>query len=109
MYVGATWMHPAARAELHLHGEDPQARIVGTHLANAGIALQESMLILAFAVPNQINRQAAKLALIATLADRHMLSERYFGLAPDAVDQPPDATIAEWARTVVATIQNSSV
>jgi predicted amino acid dehydrogenase len=100
MYVGATWMHPAARAELHLHGIDEAARKVGSHLQQAGVDINEAMQVIAFVVPEQMNRQTAKNALIQTLHAEQKLSFSYFGSEPQAINATDD-TYLEWARQAV--------
>ena len=103
MYVGATWMHPAARAELHLHGIDEAARKVGSHLQQAGVDINEAMQVIAFAVPEHLNRQTAKIALIQTLHAKQKLSTHYFGTEPDTLDVT-DNTYLEWSRQLVGKI-----
>lgn len=83
IYVGATWLHPAARAELHLQGLDPEARIVGENLTRLGLGLNQAMKMLAFPVPQEWDRQTVRHHLIAALAREKSLSDVYFGPAPD--------------------------
>ena len=59
--VGATWLHPAARAEKHLKSEK-------TSSAN----------VTAFRIPDGINRQHVKVALIDQLRKANRLSEELF-------------------------------
>ena len=109
LYVGATWLHPAARAELHLHGDDPQVRIVGAGLEQAGIDANAPMRILAFLVPSQLNRQEAKMDLIGALANERLLSEHYFGPSPESPRQPDDASMSTWTATVIAFLRERSL
>lgn len=109
VYVGATWLHPAARAELHLHSSDPEVRVVGDWLARAGIAATTPMRVLAFHVPSSLDRQAARMDLIAALAQEHMLSDSYCGPAPEPDRQGVSTSLSEWTATVIAFLREQGV
>ncbi len=80
IYVGATGMHPATRAWLHLHNPDPE---VGRILARYPAAKVDSLDVLAMRLPPEVSRVETKLALIARLSREQLLSERYVGGAPE--------------------------
>ena len=102
IYVGATWMHPIARAELHLHSNDPNARIVGEHLSEASVGL-ENLSILSFSVPDSMKRKRLKIGLINQLAENNLLSELYFGIHVERAFSIEDAEI-DWLDSVIAQI-----
>ena len=104
-YVGATWIHPAARAALHLHASDDDARIVGIKLEEQGISLNEPMLILAFALPGGLNRKEAKVALISSLAEQNLLSSNYFGLPPGSSSPTLSSELRRWVDDAVQAIK----
>ncbi|HEY1014720.1 MAG TPA: hypothetical protein VGE07_18560 [Herpetosiphonaceae bacterium] len=102
MFVGATWLHPAARAELHLHGNDPAARIVGAQLEPLGISPDAPLRMLAFPVPAALDRQAARMDLIAALGREGLLAASYFGPAAAQAPADGDAPLGAWTAAVVA-------
>lgn len=108
MFVGATWLHPAARAELHLHGDDPAARIVGAHLEPLGISPDEPLRMLAFPAPAGLDRQAARLDLIAALARDGLLAGGYFGPPAESPPADPAAPLGAWTATVIARLRASA-
>jgi hypothetical protein len=105
MYVGATWLHPAARAELHLHGMEAEARVVGEKLAPLGIDPKEPLTLLAFPVPDGMERQECRRALIAQLAQTQDLSAAYFGPAPESMRFDDASELGQWVKQVAETIK----
>ncbi|MDP3891249.1 hypothetical protein [Nocardioides sp.] len=76
LYVGATWVHPAARAELHLSNEnaDPRSVAIRKRLAAPG---GTPPTIIGLPVSADADRQALKHALIAACRDRGWLSQEF--------------------------------
>ncbi|HEY0734333.1 MAG TPA: hypothetical protein VGD69_05465 [Herpetosiphonaceae bacterium] len=109
VYVGATWLHPAARAELHLHGSDPEVRVVGDWLARAGIDATTPMRVLAFRVPSSLDRQAARIDLIGALAQEGWLSDDYGGPFPEVPRQQERTPVSAWTATVIAFLREQAV
>jgi hypothetical protein len=83
VYVGATGLHPATRAWLHLHDPDPD---VGRIAARFGREAVPPLDVLAMRVPEGIARADVRDALAARLADEGLL--------------PPRA-VADWPRPLV--------
>ena len=74
VYVGATTLHPATRTWLHLHDEDPN---VGRLRARfAGLA-DEELDVLAYELPDGVDRQQVRHGAVARLAEEGLLSERH--------------------------------
>lgn len=84
LYVGATWLHPAARAERHLHAEtdDPRSLALREVVGRLG----ESPTIVGLPVPPPLERQASKASLIEACADRGWLAAEFIG--PGRQDAP---------------------
>lgn len=76
-YIGATWLHPAARAERHLHAETQDPRSLA--IREVVRALDTSPSIVAVPVPSDLDRQAMKWALIRESADRGWLHADFVG------------------------------
>lgn len=100
-------MHPVARAELHLHALDENARIVSAGLEKQGISLDKSMRILSFEVPDNHDRREAKTSLILALAKQNLLSDIYFGPAPDLAFSVSSVELEDWVSSVVHVIKIS--
>jgi len=81
-YIGATWLHPAARAERHLHGETDDPRSLG--IRELVERWETSPVIVAVPVPPELDRQVMKRALIAGCAAREWLAEAFIGGAEEA-------------------------
>jgi hypothetical protein len=96
VYVGATGLHPATRAWLHLHHDDPE---IGRVAAGYADVAADDLDVVAVRVPDDLDRQHAKRAAIAALAARGFLSERYFGEAPESA-----ATTVPAAERLVSAI-----
>jgi hypothetical protein len=95
IYVGATLLHPAARAELHLSGDDPEARVLGRLYPERGGVIDERLRFVSFELPPQSDRAAVRQQMMGVLAREHLLSERYFGPTPDRTLRPP-AELEGW-------------
>jgi hypothetical protein len=95
VYVGATGLPPDTRTWLHLHDPDPA---VGRVAARYPQAATEPLDVIAVRVPADAPRGEVKEALVAELATRGLLSDRYVGDPPGA--GPPTA-----ASAVAATAQ----
>lgn len=81
VYVGATRLPPQVRTWLHLHDVDPAVARVASRYPSAA---QEELDVLAFPVPDHLDRAAVKQAVVTELHDRGLLGERYVGDAPIA-------------------------
>jgi hypothetical protein len=100
IYVGATGLHPAVRAWLHLHHEDPE---VGRVIARFPAAATDPLDMLALRLPDHSSRPDTKAALIALLAEEQLLSEHYVGDPPVPITAP--AECVQQARMLVARIR----
>lgn len=100
-------MHPVARAELHLHALDKNARIVGVGLEKQEISLDNAMRVLTFEVPDNYDRRKAKTSLISTLAKQNLLSDIYFGPAPDLSFSASSVELEDWVSDVVRAIKTA--
>jgi hypothetical protein len=98
VYVGATALHPATRAWLHLNHTEPD---IGRVAAGYPDAAREDLDVVAVRVPDAVDRRDAKRAAIALLAQQGLLSERYFGDAPTAAD-PAVVPAAERLVSLIA-------
>ena len=98
-------MHPVARVELHLHASDENARTVGVNLEKQGLSLNDPMRVLAFEVPDSLERKEAKTALISALARQLLLSDIYFGVAPDPSFSTSCSELKYWVNDVVQAIE----
>src|SRR4051812_27166000 len=85
VYVGATGLHPAARAWLHLRDPDPE---VGRAAALYPDAAHAPLDVLAQRLPAQVPPCAVKAALIARLAAGGLLSAGYVGAPPRRRPKP---------------------
>lgn len=72
-YIGATWLDPAVRAELHLHAatDDPRSLM----LREAAQSDPDNLAILALAVPEGGDRAAYKAALTQACAQASALAD----------------------------------
>lgn len=100
-------MHPVARAELHLHALDENARIVSVGLEKQGISLDKSMRVLSFEVPDNHDRRKAKTSLISALAKQNLLSDIYFGPVADLSFSVLSVELEDWVSDVVQAIKIS--
>lgn len=100
VYVGATGLHPAVRAWLHLHHEDPE---VGRVIARFPAAATDPLDMLALRLPDHLSRPDTKAALIAVLAEDQLLSDHYVGDPPAPITAP--AECVDVARLLVARIR----
>jgi hypothetical protein len=82
---------------------DEAARKVGNHLRETGVDITEDMQVIAFAVPEQLDRQKAKIALIQILHAGQKLSASYFGSAP-GIPAIEDDMYLEWGRQMMKII-----
>jgi len=96
VYVGATGLHPATRTWLHLHDDDPN---VGRLRARYPSSATEELDVVALRLPEGVDRQEVKHAVVARLGERGLLSERHGCDAPAAV---PSSGSAERLVAVVA-------
>lgn len=78
VYVGATWLHPAARAQLHLDPgtQDPRSQAL-QKLLESGLVD-----VLAFPVAAEGDRQDHREALTRRCQDRGFLSQQYIATRP---------------------------
>ena len=74
IYVGATGLHPATRTWLHLTDEDPN---VGRVRARYPGWDTEEVDVIALRLPEGIDRQEVKHAVVTRLGERGLLSERH--------------------------------
>jgi hypothetical protein len=91
VYVGATRLHPAARAEKHLRDPDPEVGRIRARFAAAGGDLAQPLTVHAVAIEEGGRRALVKARAIALLSDRGLLSPRWCGDAPAA----PAETLTE--------------
>jgi len=101
VYVGATGLHPATRAWLHLHHEDPN---VGRVAAAYPGAPTEALDVVAVSVPDGVARQEAKRAAIAALSAQGSLSGRYVGDPPAAPETTASAAAEQAGARLVRRI-----
>jgi len=102
IYVGATRLHPAARAEKHLRDPDPRVGRLRARYPAAGGDLRSPLVLCAVEVPSGGRRDLVK-AMVAWLLQRAgRLSPRYCGDAPAPPAEPPDAGEERCARDLVA-------
>ena len=73
VYVGATALHPETRTWLHLHHDDPE---VGRMRARYAELAAEELEVLAFELPDGVDRQQVRHGAVAQLAERGRLSGR---------------------------------
>ncbi|HXG69151.1 MAG TPA: hypothetical protein VNJ04_00900, partial [Gemmatimonadaceae bacterium] len=81
VYVGATGMHPATRAWLHLHDPNPD---IGRVAARYPESRSEPLDVIAVRLPTDVQRQEVKQAVVDQLAGRQLLSDGYVGDPPNA-------------------------
>jgi hypothetical protein len=86
VFVGGTGLPPAVRVWLHLHDPDPEVGRMAAGYPAAGGDLREPLDIVAFPVPEGVERRAVRDALIRRLAAAGELSPLYCGFAPVADD-----------------------
>lgn len=79
VYVGSTGVPPVVRIWLHLHDSDPD---IGRVKARYPDVAHEALDVLAFPVPDRLDRTAVKSGLVDRLETRGLLSERYVGDQP---------------------------
>jgi hypothetical protein len=82
VYVGATGLPPTTRTWLHLHDEDPN---VGRLRARYPDSAREELDVLALRLPEGVDRQEVKHAVVTRLGERGLLSERHVCDPPAAV------------------------
>lgn len=78
IYVGATWLHPAARVQLHLdpETEDPRSQALQKLIENRPVE------VLAFPVTAQGDRQAHREALLRRCQERGFMSQQSIATRP---------------------------
>ena len=74
VYVGATGFHPATRTWLHLTDEDPN---VGRLRARYPGWDKDELDVIALRLPEAVDRQEVKHAVVTRLGERGLLSERH--------------------------------
>jgi hypothetical protein len=74
VYVGATALPPAARTWLHLHHEDPNVGRLRARYPDSG---HEELDVIALRLPDGVDRQQVKHAVVRLLGERGLLSERH--------------------------------
>jgi hypothetical protein len=82
VYVGATGLAPATRTWLHLNDEDPN---VGRLRARYPDTAHEEFDVIALRLPDGVDRQEVKHAVVTGLDERGLLSERQVCDPPAAV------------------------
>ena len=95
VYVGATTLHPATRTWLHLHDEDPN---VGRMRARYPELADEELDVLAFELPDGVDRQQVRHGAVARLAERGLLSDRHV-CDPPREAEPSAETQRSWPRS----------
>ncbi len=101
VYVGATTLHPETRTWLHLHDDDPN---VGRMRARYPELAHEELDVLAFELPDGVDRQQVRHSAVARLAEQGLLSERHVcddaprEAEPSAETERFVAALAEHAR-----------
>ena len=73
VYVGATALHPETRTWLHLHHDDPQ---IGRMRARFEGLAAEELDVVAFELPDDVDRQQVRHGAVTELGARGLLSER---------------------------------
>jgi hypothetical protein len=73
VYVGATGLAPATRTWLHLHDEDPNVGRLRTRYPDSA---HEEVDVIALRLPEGVDRQEVKHAVVTRLGERGLLSER---------------------------------
>ena len=107
IYIGATWLHPMARAEVHFHGQTEEIRVVRAGLEKAGINLDDEFTVLAFPVPAGLDRQTLKRCLIDALAQDGHLPAVYFG--PEAQATAPTGDSLAWVDQAVQKLSSHQI
>ena len=96
LHVGATGLPPAVRTWLHLHHDDPSiGRIADRHPD----ATPEPLDVLAFRVPDGVERAAVKVGLVARLQEQGLLATAYVGDPPQQV--LPEGEVARTVDVVL--------
>jgi hypothetical protein len=88
VYVGATALHPATRTWLHLHDEDPN---VGRLRARYPDSARNELDVVALRLPEGVDRQEVKHAVVTRLGELGLLSERHVCDPPAAAPSSPAA------------------
>ena len=101
VYIGATDLPPDTRTWLHLHDPDPA---VGRVAARYPRAATEPLDVIAVPVPADVPRREVKEVLIADLAARGLLSDRYVGDPPGTERPPAASAVAETAQRLLEAI-----
>lgn len=100
VYVGATRLDPEARTWMHLHDESSQGGKVRTRYPQVST---EPMEVLAFAVPDDVDRAAAKELLVRRFLSIGVLSGNHI------CDEPVDAIVTpqveKFVRSVLAELR----
>lgn len=99
LYVGATWLHPAARAERHLHAETHDPRSLALREVVSGLDSPPS--IVATPVPPDLDRQAMKWSLIRESTDRGWLHADFIGPGPESAHGPAND---DWLAGAIAAL-----
>ena len=100
VYVGGTGLPPVVRAWLHLHHDDPTVARVAHRYPEAAT---EPMEVIAFRLPEHVDRREAKAELIRQLHSRGKLAADYVG------DQPDQGTAPAGLRDTIGAIVNRLV
>ncbi len=102
-YVGATWLDPAVRAEIHLRKDTDHPNSVA--LREAVNSESQGPTIVAVPVPAGADRAAYRTALSLACATAGHLAIDFIGPVPSA---PTGDVDAAWLRTALAEIQRLS-
>jgi hypothetical protein len=90
--VGATGLPPVLRAWLHLHDDDPEVARMADRYPEA---LTEPLEVIAFRLPDELARPAAKAELIRRLDRNRLLGRGYVG------DKPGQTEATDHLGTIV--------
>ncbi len=108
IYVGATGLHPAARAEKHLRDPDADVgRIRGRYEAMGG-NIAQSHTVKAIQLPSTARRGAVKFRVAWLLKEAEMLSPHYCGEPPEGGGEALSEEEEFWAQTLVSAMSNSA-
>jgi len=99
-YIGATWLHPVARAELHLHADTTDPRSLA--LREVVGALDGPPTVIAIAVSESSDRQVLKAALIRECAERRWLADNFIG---PGREHPESSDEVDWLAGAVTVLR----
>lgn len=96
-YIGATWLHPAVRAEAHLHADTDDPRSLALRArAEGGTRFR----IVAFAVPDGLDRARLKPALVDACRTSGILAPDAIAAVGVRLDHPTTAESAWLAEAL---------